>query len=39
MFILTYEDSFQKTDLNKKDVGAMAKIELKMLKTTYHFFY
>jgi hypothetical protein len=24
----------QKTDLNKKDIGEMAKIELKMLKST-----
>jgi hypothetical protein len=28
----------QKTDLNKKDIGEIAKIELNMLKTMYHQF-
>lgn len=32
--LLMYEASFQKTDLNKKDIGEKAKIELKMLKST-----
>jgi len=32
--LLLYEASFQKTDLNKKDIGEVAKIELKMLKST-----
>jgi len=36
--LLMYEASFQKTDLNKKDIGEMAKIELKMLKSTCHSF-
>jgi len=34
MFIIDYEASSQKTDLNKKDIGEVAKIELKMLKST-----
>jgi len=38
MFIIDYEASFQKTDLNKKDIGEIAKIELKMLKSTCHSF-
>ena len=36
--LLMYGVSFQKIDLNKKDIGEMAKIESKMLKSTCHSF-